>query len=159
MWLTLLTFGRRAERLRDLVGFPLQLELSVRGRSFDDLDVGTRLMAVEHLVNLFEGWPERVEGWATAARIRRSTLLNDVKEPPAWYLEALKPLEYVNPRRPLDTGELAQRTQGRDFSPQTLAILQGYSQGKSVRQLAKEFGVSGSTVRQKVTEVYKSGEK
>lgn len=157
VWLTLLTFGRKAERLRELVGFPVKLESNVRGRSFDNLDVATRLMAVEHLVNLFEGWPERIEAWATAAKIRRSILLNDVKEPPAWYLEALKPLEYVNPRRPLDRRELARLTQERDFSPQTLAILQGYSEGKSVRQLAKAFGVSGSTVRQKVTEVYRRG--
>lgn len=159
LWLTLLTFGRRAERLRELVGFPVKFESSVRGRSFDNLDIATRLLAVEHFVRLLEGWPDRVVAWSQAARIRRSILLNDMPNPPAWYLEALRPLEYVNPRRPLDKGELSRLMQEREFESQTLAILQGYAEGRSVRQLAKEFGVSGGTVRYKVTELYQKRKK
>lgn len=153
LWLTLLTFGRNAERLRELVDVPVHLERGATGRSFDNLDLPTRLIAVQYLTRLFEGWPERVALWGKGAKIRRSTLLNDMSQPPVWYLEALKPLEYVNPRRPLESADLAAAFQDRNFNEQTKAILQGYAEGKSVRQLAQEFGVSSGTVRMKVTAI------
>lgn len=149
VWLTLLSFGRRAERLRELVDFPVKLESGVHGRSFDNLDLPTRLMAVQHLTLLFEDWPDRLVAWSKAAKIRRSTLLNDVSQPPAWYLDALKPLEYVNPRRVL-RGEITAAI-GRGFSLETIRLLQDYQSGTSVRQLAKEFGIAPRTVRSKVT--------
>lgn len=153
VWLTLLTFGRNAERLRELVDVPVHLERGATGQSFDNLDLPTRLIAVQYLIRLFEGWPERVELWGKGAKIRRSTLLNDMPRSPPWYLEVLKPLEYVNPRRPLESADLAAAFQDRNFNEQTKAILQGYAEGKSVRQLAQEFGVSSGTVRMKVTAI------
>jgi TniQ/Homeodomain-like domain len=152
LWLTLLTFGRRAERLRALVGMPTLPQTKPRVRNFDALDVGTRLAAIEHLIALFDGWPERVSAWSRAARIRRTILLQDMPQPPDWYLETLKPLEYVNPRRtltgPLSWEELCEQAQqgGR-----RARLLVAYGEGQTVRSVAQQFGITPRTVRDLVT--------
>ncbi|WP_293914108.1 TniQ family protein [Deinococcus sp.] len=152
LWLTLLTFGRRAERLRTLLGMPVLAQSEPRVRSFDVLDVRTRLAAIEHLITLFDGWPERVTAWSRAARLRRTILLQDMQAPPEWYLDALKPLEYVNPRRPL-TGPLSweELLSHAQQGGRRARLLVAYGEGRPVREVARHFGIAPRTVRDLVT--------
>ncbi|WP_412026645.1 TniQ family protein [Deinococcus yunweiensis] len=153
LWLTLLTFGRRAERLRELVDVPVKLTTGARGRSLDHLDVQTRRVAVLAFVTLLEGWPERMVDWSRAARIRRSTLLQDMAEPPGWYLDALRPLEYVNPRRALTftLSDLAALEALAHAGDRRSLILLAYHEGESLRAIARTYGGTTSGIRKTVT--------
>ncbi|MCD0175522.1 TniQ family protein [Deinococcus sp. 14RED07] len=153
LWLTLLTFGRKAERLRALMTPPSGLVPGGLGRSFDHLDVQTRLAAVQQLITLFEGWPGRVVEWSRAAQLRRTILLQDMAQPPEWYLDALRPLEYVNPRRPLVSrvgmDVLRQRGEAGD---RFCAVLAAYGSGTPVREIARTFDLQPRSIRQMVSD-------
>jgi len=160
VWMTLFTFrrGRGPQRLRAMLPpLPLTLNSEAAFKSFDDLDVLTRQLAVRRLFLLFQGWPQQLLDWSAAAQVRRGTLIQDMQAVPEWYLETLKPLEYVNPRRRL-TGyasleELRSKAERGDMSA---GILAAYGEGGSLRQVAAQFGVNADRVRY-IVKVFNAG--